>query len=121
LYKANNEAKVRRSTKSVVLDTAKVMSYEDLEEARAKRVVKEAAKETKKAKKEAKKAVAKAKKATKEAAAATGKSTRGSKRKLSAAPKPEPKRRRETEESEPLRNLIAWVSEGRVAPIARMI
>jgi hypothetical protein len=42
----NNEAKVRRSTKSLVLGNAKgegkVMSYEDLEEARAKRVVKEA-------------------------------------------------------------------------------
>ncbi|MCJ1422391.1 hypothetical protein MMC29_000271 [Sticta canariensis] len=37
----NNEAKVRRSTKSLVLGKAKVMSYEDLEVARAKRVVKE--------------------------------------------------------------------------------
>jgi hypothetical protein len=38
----NNEAKVRRSTKSLVLGKAKVMSYEDLVEARAKRVLKEA-------------------------------------------------------------------------------
>ena len=30
----NNEAKVRRPTKSLVLQKAKVMSYEDLEEAR---------------------------------------------------------------------------------------
>jgi hypothetical protein len=37
----NNEAKVRRSTKALVLGKAKVMSYEDLEEARAKRAVKE--------------------------------------------------------------------------------
>jgi hypothetical protein len=43
----NNEAKVRRSTKSLVLGKAKVMSYEDLEEARAKRVVKDAAKAAK--------------------------------------------------------------------------
>jgi hypothetical protein len=43
----NNEAKVRRSTKSLVLGKAKVMSYEDLEEARAKRVIKDAAKEAK--------------------------------------------------------------------------
>lgn len=43
----NNEAKVRRSTKSLVLGKAKVMSYEDLEEARAKRAEKEAAKEAK--------------------------------------------------------------------------
>jgi hypothetical protein len=41
LYKVNNETKVRRSTKSVVLGKAKVMSYEDLEEARAKRAAKE--------------------------------------------------------------------------------
>jgi hypothetical protein len=40
----NNEAKVRRSTKSLVLGKAKVMSYEDLEEARAKRAAKDAAK-----------------------------------------------------------------------------
>jgi hypothetical protein len=40
----NNEAKVRRSTKSLVLGTAKVMSYEDLEEARAKRAAKDAMK-----------------------------------------------------------------------------
>ncbi|PQE18246.1 transposase tan1 [Rutstroemia sp. NJR-2017a BBW] len=37
----NNEAKVRRSTRSLVLGKAKVMSYEDLEEARLKRVVRE--------------------------------------------------------------------------------
>ena len=43
----NNEAKVRRSTKSLVLGKAKVMSYEDLEKARAKRADKEAAKEAK--------------------------------------------------------------------------
>jgi hypothetical protein len=43
----NNKAKVRRSTKLLVLGKAKVMSYEDLEEARAKRVVKEAARAAK--------------------------------------------------------------------------
>ena len=37
----SNEAKARRLTKSVVLGRAKVMSYEDLEEARAKRAAKE--------------------------------------------------------------------------------
>lgn len=40
----NNEAKVRRSTRPVVLGTAKVMSYEDIEEARLKRASKDAAK-----------------------------------------------------------------------------
>ena len=43
LSKVNNEAKVRRSTRSVMLGKAKVMSYEDLEEARAKRAAKEQA------------------------------------------------------------------------------
>ncbi|KAF2023967.1 hypothetical protein EK21DRAFT_79734, partial [Setomelanomma holmii] len=43
LSKMNNEAKVRRSTKSQVLGKAKVMSYEDLEEAQAKRKEKEKA------------------------------------------------------------------------------
>lgn len=38
-----NEVKVRRSTRSVVLGKPKVMSYEDLEEARAKRAAKEKA------------------------------------------------------------------------------
>jgi len=43
----NNEAKVRRSTKSLVLGKAKVMNYEDLEEARAKRAEKESTQEAK--------------------------------------------------------------------------
>lgn len=43
LSKINNKAKVRRSTRSVVLEKAKVMSYKDLEEARAKRAAKEKA------------------------------------------------------------------------------
>jgi len=52
--KINDEGKVRRSTKSETLGKARVMSFEDLEKARAERVVKEAAKEAKKAAKEAK-------------------------------------------------------------------
>jgi len=44
LTKMNNEAKVRRSTKSLVLGQGqgKVMSFEDIEEARAARAVKDA-------------------------------------------------------------------------------
>ncbi|KAI0574446.1 hypothetical protein TUN199_07371 [Pyrenophora tritici-repentis] len=42
LFQVNN-AKARRSTRSVVLGKAKVMSYKDLEEARAKREVKDQA------------------------------------------------------------------------------
>lgn len=44
LHEINNEAKVRRATKSHVLGKAKVMSYEDLEAARVKRKEKEAGK-----------------------------------------------------------------------------
>lgn len=44
LHEINNEAKVRRITKSHVLGQAKVMSYEDPEAARAKRKKKEAGK-----------------------------------------------------------------------------
>ena len=41
LTKVNKTAKVRQSTRSVVSGKAKVMSFEDLEEARAKRAEKE--------------------------------------------------------------------------------
>ncbi|KAF2804475.1 uncharacterized protein BDZ99DRAFT_545203, partial [Mytilinidion resinicola] len=44
LYKLNKEAKCRRSTKSLILGKAKVMSYEGLEEARANRAAKDIAK-----------------------------------------------------------------------------
>jgi hypothetical protein len=37
LHKINNEGEARRSTTAIVLGTAKVMSWEDLEEAKAKR------------------------------------------------------------------------------------
>ena len=52
LTKMNNEAKVRKSTKPVVLGKGqgKVMSYEDLEEARATRAAKDIAKEAMKGK-----------------------------------------------------------------------
>jgi hypothetical protein len=44
LFKQNDEAKRRRSTKSIVVGKAKVMSYEDIEKAQAKRA-KEAVKD----------------------------------------------------------------------------
>lgn len=46
LSEINNEAKVRRATKSKVIGTARVMSFEDLESARAERAMKEAAKKS---------------------------------------------------------------------------
>ena len=92
LSKIDNEAKVRRSTRSVVLGNAKVMSYEDLEEARAKRAAKE--------------------KAT------AGKGKRGCKRKSPASepepelepepgPEPEAKVARMSEVLEPAKALVA--------------
>ncbi|KIM99193.1 hypothetical protein OIDMADRAFT_127122, partial [Oidiodendron maius Zn] len=44
LTRMNNKAKVRRSTRSVVLGKAKVMSFEDIEAARAARAAKDAIK-----------------------------------------------------------------------------
>jgi len=43
LSRMNNKAKVRWSTKSVVLGKAKIISYKDIEEARIKRAAKDAA------------------------------------------------------------------------------
>lgn len=43
LFKTNNEAKVRRPSEPVVVGRAKVMSYEDIEEAQAKHAAKEEA------------------------------------------------------------------------------
>jgi hypothetical protein len=43
----NTEAKVRRANQSLVLGKAKVMSYKELEEARAKRAERDAAQEAK--------------------------------------------------------------------------
>jgi hypothetical protein len=84
----------------MVVGKAKVMSYEDIEEARAKRAAKEQAK-------------------------AKGKGKRGRKRKSPAleADAPEPKARvaRMSEAPEPARAPVAWMSEVQVAPVARMI
>jgi sRNA-binding protein len=97
-----------------VLGTAKVMSYEDLEKAKAERAAKEAQKaerEAKKAKREAKRAEKEAKKAAKEAEEATaGKSTRGRKRKSpAAADAPEPK-------AKVSRMSVTLVAEDETAP-----
>ena len=46
MFKQNDEAKRRKSTKSIVVGKAKVISYKDIKEARRNRAAKEAAKET---------------------------------------------------------------------------
>jgi hypothetical protein len=80
LTRMNNEAKVRRSTRSVVLGKAKEMSFEDIEVVRAARAAKEVIK---------------------------GKGKRGRKRKSAALeadePEPEPEVARMTEVPEPWR------------------
>ena len=53
LAEINNEAKVRRTTKSGIIGTARVMKYEHLEKARQERAEKEAKKKFKKVAKEA--------------------------------------------------------------------
>jgi hypothetical protein len=112
LITINNEAKVRRSTKSVILGKAKVMSYEDLEEARAKRAEKEAAKEAKGKGKRGRKP----KDGVSEAEdASADKENRGRKRKSTAleadAPEPKAKKARISEPSEPWKAPVARMSE----------
>ncbi|KAK0247512.1 hypothetical protein LTS16_026050 [Friedmanniomyces endolithicus] len=51
LTSINNEAKVRRSTKTTIIGKARVMSYEDLQKARTDRSAKEAEKEARQSKK----------------------------------------------------------------------
>jgi hypothetical protein len=92
LMAINNEAKTRRSTKSEILakGTGKVMSYEDLEEARAKRAEKDAAKKANKEKRDQKRkttaleAEAKALDVKASPSVPKGKEKRGRKRKSTA-------------------------------------
>ena len=113
LLQVNNEAKPRRSTKSLVLGKAKVMSFEDLEAARAKRAAKEKAKATTgtgKRGRKPKNAVPKGEDAT------TGKAKRGRKRK-----NPEPDG--ETGPSEQRTRVVRMseAPEPARAPVAKMI
>lgn len=115
LTNINDEGKVRRSTKSETLGKARVMSYEDLEMARAERAIKEAAKEAKRVAKEAKEGAKEVQNVD-----TAGKGKRGRKRKgpeEAGAPEPKAKVARmsaaQVEEDE-----IA--PESRRAPVARM-
>lgn len=110
MKKINNEAKIRRNTKRLVLGTAKVMSYEDLEEARAQRAAKDAAKARRKAERDRK-----AESILPEAEEVTGKGKLARKRKnpeLEASPSKSKRTQvaRMSDASEPTR-----------APVARMI
>lgn len=128
----NNEVKVRRSTKSLVLETAKVMSYKNLKKARAKRAEKEAAKEAK----DKGKCGQKCKSATLEAEEATAdEANRGRKRKSTVpeadAPEPKVKVARISNAPESARGSVVQMSGTLVvedeivpdplrAPVARM-
>ncbi|KAL8761205.1 MAG: hypothetical protein Q9194_007717, partial [Teloschistes cf. exilis] len=105
LAKINGEAKVRRSTKSLILGKAKVMSYEDLGEARAKRA---AAKE-KAMVAQAKRAAAKEEKATAKEKATAGKGKRGRPRK-NPAPEASSPEMQMSEVPEPARLPVATES-----------
>lgn len=85
LAQINNEGNTRRLAKPDVLGKAKVMSYEDLEKARAARAVKDAKTAEKKARKAAKEARNVASAAPEAEEAVTGKKTRGRKRKCAAS------------------------------------
>jgi len=128
LAQINNEAKPRRSVKSDVLGTARVLSYEDLERLGEERAAKERDKANKKTEREMKKVQREAKKAAKEAEIATmGKRARGRKRKQPAAaavdaPEPAAKVPRMSELSELVRLRTDWLGEEQqIAPVARMI
>jgi hypothetical protein len=120
LIRMNNEAKVRRSTRSVVLGKAKVMSFEDIEVARAARAAKEVIKGKGKRGRKRKSAALEADEPEIESepevarAAKQGKGKRGRKRKSAAQeedePEPDPEVARVIEAPEPWR-----------APVARMI
>jgi hypothetical protein len=131
LHRINNEAKVRRSTKSVVLGKAKVMSYEDIEETRAKRAAKEVIKGKGKRGRKRKSAALETDEPEPEPEVAraakeviNGRGNRGRKRKSAALEadepeselEPEPGVSRMIEAPEPWRAPEPWK-----APVARMI
>ncbi|KAL7907783.1 hypothetical protein GGI35DRAFT_67343 [Trichoderma velutinum] len=108
----NNEAKVRRSTKSLVLGKATVMSYEDFEEARAKRVVKaQAAKDKGKRGRKSKRSPPKPEEETAETA------RRGRKRKSAELEVPEPtnKMARRSNTPKPTNALVMQASRTQIA------
>jgi hypothetical protein len=122
LTRMNNEAKVRRSTKSVVLGKAKVMSFEDIEVARATRAAKEVIKGKGKRGRKRKSAALEADEPEAEAEAEpevayaakeviTSKRKRGRKHNIQEADEPEP----EQEVAQTIEAPEPWR-----APVARM-
>jgi hypothetical protein len=126
LTRMNNEAKVRRSTRSVVLGKAKVMSFEDIEVARAARAAKEVIKDKGNRGRKRKSATVEADEPEPDepevARAAeeviNGRGKRGRKRKIAAreVDEPEPELEPEPEVARVIDVPVPWT-----APIARMI
>jgi len=114
LIRMNDESKVRWSTTSVILGKAKAMSYEDLEEARAKRAEKDAAKEANGKGKRGRKP----KSTMSEAETSADKGNHGRKRKSTApeadAPEPKAKKARMIESPELWKAPVSRMSEAQV-------
>jgi len=136
LNKSNDEAKVRRSTKSEILakGVEKVMSYEDLEAARAVRAAKEQAKAEGKGKRGRKRKSPVEADAPEADVPVSRKGKCGRKRKSpeeAGAPEPEVRFVQMSERLEPAKPPVARMSEAQVeeyeimpqpfrAPVARM-
>jgi hypothetical protein len=125
LLRVNNEAKVRRSTKSLVLGKAKVMSYEDLIVKRIEREAKEQAKMEGKGKRGRKRKTLLEVDAPETVVPETSKGKRGRKRKSPpetgvGEPKAKVACMSEAPESVKL-PVVQWTSEVQVAPVARMV
>ncbi|KAF2688993.1 hypothetical protein K458DRAFT_273005, partial [Lentithecium fluviatile CBS 122367] len=102
LTKINDESKARRAAKSTILGKAKVMTWEDLEKARAEHAVKEAAKAEKKARKTARETKKIAKGIVQAGDSTEGRGKRGRKRTAAMAG---------TDPSEPMAK-VARINEG---------
>jgi len=120
LVRMNNEAQVRRSTRSVVLGKAKVMSFEDLEVARAARAAKEVIKGKGKRGRKRKGTALEAEEvdpepglacAAKEAIKGRGRRGRNRKGAAQDADEPEPKAARMIDSPKPWQAPVAYMGE----------
>jgi hypothetical protein len=112
LFKINSEAKVRRSTRSLIIGRAKVMSYEDLDKARTARAAKDKAAANKGMGKRGRKRKSSAQGAEEEAEAEAVEVETGSRQAGSSMPKVKAaERKRKSDVQEP----ALWI-----APVALM-
>ena len=119
LIEVNNEVKACRSIKSQNLEKMRVMSYENLEKAWAKRAAKEVAKEIKKTERETKKAEKEAKKTAKETekvASATAEIEKATANKKNLGRNKTTQKRKSSKEADASESKIkvAWMSEAQI-------